>query len=391
MPWGKFLKSRYGLTLAALILSLTGVAIEPAYADTPMLQWAVALPTPITAPVTTPDGKVVVGGSNGKLYAYTKYGVPSWTYTTGGSIVAPAVSDPLSTIYSGSNDGNLYAVTTTGTHKWPNPFRTGIPPFIPVSSIVASPTFVGDNGLYLSATSGYVYSLNPENASLNWTFKMAGEGRASPMADSSGNVYIGDFNGWVYAISPTGIQLWKYNTGSKILGRPAIGPDGTIYVGTNSNGLYAFNPDGTLKWRFHGDGNMQFMPVIGSDGTIYANSYAGNLFAINPDGTKKWSFKSGNRLTGSPTLDEAGIIYLAGSDGRLQAINPDGTVNWNFCFGVTMLGSVSLNDNWIFVSGTNSTLYAFTTSGPAIPEPATLAQVAGLFSVGLGFLLRRKH
>ena len=48
-------------------------------------------------------------------------------------------------------------------------------------------------------------------------------------------------------MNPSGTLKWKYKTGGSIWSSPAIGSDGTIYVGSWDGNLYAINPVGTLK------------------------------------------------------------------------------------------------------------------------------------------------
>lgn len=41
--------------------------------------------------------------------------------------------------------------------------------------------------------------------------------------------------------------IWKFNIGREINSSPAIGSDGTIYIGSFDGKLYAINSDGSLK------------------------------------------------------------------------------------------------------------------------------------------------
>ena len=53
-----------------------------------------------------------------------------------------------------------------------------------------------------------------------------------------------------------GTLKWKFKTKyrSPVESSPAIGSDGTVYVGSYDGYLYAIKPDGTLKWKFNNGG-----------------------------------------------------------------------------------------------------------------------------------------
>ena len=89
---------------------------------------------------------------------------------------------------------------------------------------------------------------------------------------------------------------------------PVQDADGTLYVGGDS--LYAINPDGTQKWTFANEGN-DTVPAIGSDGTIYVGAGDGNLYAVNPNGTKKWVYPTHGTISDNPAIGANGTIYIA--------------------------------------------------------------------------------
>ena len=65
-----------------------------------------------------------------------------------------------------------------------------------------------------------------------------------PAIGSDGTVYVGAFDGKLYAINgQTGVKLWEFETGSGVFSSPAIGPDGTVYVGSYDKKLYAIKTD----------------------------------------------------------------------------------------------------------------------------------------------------
>jgi outer membrane protein assembly factor BamB len=63
---------------------------------------------------------------------------------------------------------------------------------------------------------------------------------SSPAFDSSGTVYIGSYDGILYAIKSNGKKKWKYTASfNPIFSSPVIGSDGTLYIGSFDGKLYA--------------------------------------------------------------------------------------------------------------------------------------------------------
>ena len=62
----------------------------------------------------------------------------------------------------------------------------------------------------------------------------------SPVLDGNNTVFIGGTDGYFYAITSSGDELWRYNLGTGNINSATIGNDGTVYVTTQSGDLYAF-------------------------------------------------------------------------------------------------------------------------------------------------------
>ena len=82
-----------------------------------------------------------------------------------------------------------------------------------------------------------------DDGSAAWSFATGNGIFSSPVIGGDGTIYFGDNQGRFYAVEPSGVMKWCYETNSgKILNAPAIGWDGTVYVGCDNNKLYAFGP-----------------------------------------------------------------------------------------------------------------------------------------------------
>ena len=86
---------------------------------------------------------------------------------------------------------------------------------------------------------------------------------------------------FVEAVIPPGAKKWEFQTGRSIFSSPAIGSDGTVYVGSWDGKVYALNGStGAKKWEFQTEGRVGSSPAIGFDGTVYVGSGDRKVYAI---------------------------------------------------------------------------------------------------------------
>ncbi|MBI4864805.1 MAG: SUMF1/EgtB/PvdO family nonheme iron enzyme [Candidatus Riflebacteria bacterium] len=169
-----------------------------------------------------------------------------------------------------------------------------------------------------------------------WEFSTRGVVEGSPAIGADGTIYIGSWDGSLYALNPDGTKRWEFVTGSAVQGSPSVSADGTVYIGSDDHMLYAINPaDGSKKWEFATGSYVWGAPAIGADGTVYiGSSYEGRVYALDPvRGTRKWEFSTGSFVLDSPSLGADGTVYVGsydnGTGGSLYALNPsDGSKKW---------------------------------------------------------------
>ncbi|MGQ8809766.1 outer membrane protein assembly factor BamB family protein [Bacillus sp. NA_165.1] len=162
-------------------------------------------------------------------------------------------------------------------------------------------------------------------------------------------------------------KLYDKDGGKNFSNQPAIGRDGTIYIGNYNGKLYAFNKDGSTKWIKDNLITHYGSPVIAEDGTIYVPGY--QLTALNPDGSIKWQVKI--NAVETPIIGKDGTIYVHNNGRhRLEAYNPDGTLKWesNEIFsGRNQVLSSMLSQNGtiytVVTSGETNYLYAHDQNG----------------------------
>ena len=339
-----------------------------------------------------PDGDIVQYdydfNNDGIWDAYDSNNIVSWTFYTAGTFNATVrITDNdgarntdslLITVNEpnmGVGQGDWWMFGREPTHNRRSPFmgpqtatlnwryQTG-------SYVYAcSPAISKDGTIYIGNYDGYLYAMNPDG-SLQWQSDIGHEIRSSPAIGADGTIYIGSGDQLLYAVNPDGSIKWQFETGGKVESSPAIGADGTIYIGSLGGYLYAINPDGTLKWRNAAAGFISSSPAIGADETIYVGNRGSYICAVNPDGSLKWQYATGSGIYSSPSIGTDGTIYI-GSGGDLDmylyAMNPNGTLKWRYLTGgsgTTMTSSPAIGeDGTIYIGSDDHYLYAINPNG----------------------------
>jgi outer membrane protein assembly factor BamB len=126
--------------------------------------------------------------------------------------------------------------------------------------------------------------------SILWQLQLDGAySSVRPAVARSGNVYVVDVTGTLYAVSPNGTLLWKVaGAGGKGV---AVSPNETIYVGSESF-VRAFRPTGSRKWSFRqSPGAYLFVGLgVGPDRNLYCLATNGlGIFSLTPLGKLRWA------------------------------------------------------------------------------------------------------
>lgn len=201
------------------------------------------------SPAVGKDGTIYAGipssYSDNHLVALNPNGSVKWTAPTHQFLESsPAIASD-GTIYIGSflqdiPGAGLYAFSPDGTQKW----------FFETTSheICSTPSIASDGTIYFGDLEGFFYALNPAGEEL-WHFEVDGTAETSAAIGAEGTIYfgssLGDDEPSFFALNPDGSVNWSYPAGS-VASSPAIAEDGTIYIGSWNGYLYAFGgPNGT--------------------------------------------------------------------------------------------------------------------------------------------------
>lgn len=254
-----------------------------------------------------------------------------------------------------------------GTSAWPSAYvlESG------TSSLnVGSPLVTADGTVYIGTrgttlVKGRLWAISADGASRSF---ISGDWiDATPTIGPDGTIYVGSWDGKLYALQDTGAalnKLWEYDTAAYIYSSAAIGPDGTIYVGAGDSNLHAINANGTPKWKFPVPDWVDSSPGVLPNGDVIVGSWDGSVYAIDPNGNQKWSFVTGAAVLGSPAIAADSSIYIGSTDNYLYALNPDGTKRWDYATGADIESSPAIGaSGTVYIGSNDGCLYALNPNG----------------------------
>ncbi|MEO0080809.1 MAG: PQQ-binding-like beta-propeller repeat protein [candidate division WOR-3 bacterium] len=278
---------------------------------------------------------VVIGVTNGSLYAYDAYQgeLLYESFVTGNEpyLSSPAVGSD-GTVYIGNGNGKIFAYDRSGSLKW------GFPDTISGDDMYASP-LVDGNTIYVGGEDRYITRLRDDGSSVTklWNYRLAEELNTSPAMDPNGNLILCDDSGYVYSFSPSHAMNpgFPYATFNNITSSPAIGADGTIYFGTEQGYVFAITSSGTRAWPpylVQPPTSVSSSPVIGPDGSIYFGADNGYLYRLTSSGQPVPGWPVAlclSDVASTPLICADSVIYVTADNDSLYAVNSDGTIRWS--------------------------------------------------------------
>ena len=194
--------------------------------------------------------------------------------------------------------------------------------------------------------------------------------------------------------------VWTYRTDDAVEAQPVIGPEGEIYVGSFDGSMYALDSDGRLRWTFPTEGEILGAAAVLQDGTVLFGSCDYHIYALDKDGQEKWSFATDGTIGSSPAVGDNGLIYIASQDHYLYALAQDGSLVWKKKLdGASVSSPACAADGTVYITTLTGTIYAFSPDGrllhqyethspiyssPAVTQNGTIyigTQWDGLFSL----------
>ena len=248
------------------------------------------------SPGTTGD-LVIIGGYNGKVYAFP--------------LVDGKFRDQVRWEYPPSTQGGL------GTY------------------IIGGLTVANDK-VYFAAADGTVYALTTTDGYKEWSYSIGQKIWSTPTIVGD-TLYIGSFDKKLYALNAsTGVKKWEFATDGVISAPPVVSGN-LVYFGSYDRHFYAVDAEsGQLVWKFPADGgtldspkNWFWVKPVISGGTIYAPCLDGRVYALNAStGSLIAAINLGKPVASAPVVVGDSVIVaatdLAKNTSRVYAIS---TVN----------------------------------------------------------------
>lgn len=218
------------------------------------------------------------------------------------------------------------------------------------------------------------YNLFPTTVQPKWTFPAGGQGPLSVQSD--GSLIVGARDGTVYAISPTGQELWSYDTGAQIANGVSQGKDGTIYVINWFKEFCAIDLEGKLLWKTKMD-RFGTTPIITvGDDVIYVSS-VGHITSFGADGTINWNHHDYSNYWKQLLITDDGRLIVGQGKGNphevfLMCFNPDGSIHWKSEIPDYIQGAATFLPNGNIVVPSTEGLLCYSSDGvfqwDALPE-----------------------
>jgi hypothetical protein len=182
-------------------------------------QWMRTLAMPLRGALMLANGKLIAGGSDGKIYAFdSRNGKALWSF----DYVAPFNSQPVvsgSRVFVGSEDGNLLALDEeTGKLLWR--YRT--------RGAVRGPVANGNEIVYFGSGDGYVYAVNANNGRLLWRKRTGASVQA--VVRTGDELLVASLDNFVYKFTLSGARSWKRRLPGRISSQPLVAHGAALFM-----------------------------------------------------------------------------------------------------------------------------------------------------------------
>jgi len=224
---------------------------------------------------------------------------------------------------------------------------------------------VADGEVYLGGYDGTVYAFSVENGARN-DFDTGSAIGGSPVV-ANGTVFVGNTDGKLYALAADNIRNEKwaepFETEGKIWSTPVV-HNGVVYVSSSDNRLYAVNAEsGQEIWHFEAEAAILSTPLVDGD-TVYIGAGDWKFYAIDveQEGTEakaKWVFEEAKSIYWTKALIHNGEIWVGNLDYNIYVIDAeDGGYIWKYeTEGRVRTPPVLVNEDIIVIGSEDGNVY----------------------------------
>jgi parallel beta-helix repeat protein len=205
---------------------------------------------------------------------------------------------------------------------------------------------------------GYAETPGPNTNQTLWSYT-TGVGVVSSPAVADGRVFIGSYDGKLYALDQyTGALEWNYSAGAWISCSPAVS-DGRVYFGSHSGGFLCLDSfSGEVLWYYTMGAVLSSPTVISSK--VYIGSYNRNIYCLDAvNGSLVWNFTTGDSVGSSPAVVDD-MVFVGSNDHNVYCLDAEtGEPIWNQTTAGIIYSSPAVVDGVVFVGSYDGFIYAF--------------------------------
>ncbi len=221
---------------------------------------------------------------------------------------------------------------------------------------------IANGKMYIGDYDGNLYALNAETGELVWDNYISRRIEYSSPAVANGIVYIAEgMSGNLYALNAeTGEEIWYNSSLGDMESSPAVA-DGIVYAGSSSTfPLYALNAEtGAEIWNF-----MPYCGIYSSvaivSGVVYTGGYCQDVYALNAKtGEIIWSHIIGGAVNWAAPAIANGVVYIGSEDKNLYALDAEtGEEIWKYTTSSYIYSSPAVANGIVYIGNYGGNLYA---------------------------------
>lgn len=226
------------------------------------------------------------------------------------------------------------------------------------------------NSVFVGDASGFFYSFNLTDGSVNWRYKTDNAIYSTPAIEDE-FVVFGSADSSIHCLNnENGALVWKYKTNAAVLGCPII-EDEKVYTGGSDRTFRAIELEtGKLVCEFSGlNGFVETKPAFYDDKILFG-AWDEHFYCLDSKtGKLNWKWKGDHSgIFYSPAacwpVVSNGIVFFAAPDRKLTAIDIE-TGEQLWCTGkykVRETVGISEDGNKLFIRTMNDTILALPVS-----------------------------
>lgn len=213
--------------------------------------------------------------------------------------------------------------------------------------------------VYVGSYDGFLYAIDETDGTVRWRFRTQRGvvSRPLPAADA---VIFGSEDRTVYAVSRSnGREIWSFRTNMAVRSS-AVADEHACFIGSDDGFVYRLERTrGAVGWRYRTWGPVRSTPAL-TGSLVMFGSDDGYLYAVHREsGSLCWRVNIGAPIQSSPAVAD-GIVVVGASDGAVRGIGEgDGKVIWVYQTRKAVIASPVIIDTMVYIGSADGSEYAF--------------------------------